>query len=217
MVWTRRQPAHAGSFQDDGGRTRGRRNVPRHQLRTAARPRSPLHAIDAADGPNARLHVLSACRHDPHRGTIQRRARQGFAEPAKDFVCTPTRCRRMKPPARGEIVTNLATRAYRRPADAGGRQRADGVLQSGREEGASTTGSRWCCRASSHRRSSSIESKKSRRPSRRVRPTVSAMSTSRRACRSSCGARVPDDELLKVAGRVDSRIRWCSSSRSAGC
>ena len=75
--------------------------------------------------------------------------------------------------------------------------------------------SAWRCRRSSRARTScSASRRRPRADARRARRTASAISSSRRACRSSCGAAGPDAELLKAAEqRHAAARRRCSTKQ----
>ena len=122
-----------GPLQDDGGTAYGGRDVPADEFRAAARSRPAFHARHAANRADAGLHVLSACRHGPHRRSVQRRTRQGLAEPPQDFRLHADGRRRRN---------GLRAQDHHQPRQArlppSGRRRrrqhADGLL-SGRQEG----------------------------------------------------------------------------------
>ncbi len=86
-----------------------------------------------------------------------------------------------------------------------------------RKTATSITRSKWCSRASWRRPNSSTASKPSRRARRPVRRIASAISTWRRASRSSCGARCPTIVCSKSRIRASSRIRRCSRAKCAAC
>ena len=82
----------------------------------------------------------------------------------------------------------------------------------------STPASSGRCSACWRARSSCSASSATRPTSRRARAYRSAISSWRRACRSSSGAAFPDDELLDARGAADScSDPACSSSRCGGC
>ena len=185
----------------DGRAAHGGRHVPADELRAGARPRSALHARHAADRSDARLHLLPACRHRSHRRSVQREAGEGLAEPPQDFRLPPTGAADEAACAR-KIITNLATNAFRRPATPADVNALMEFYKQGRKEGEFRQRHRDGAGAHSRRRrSSSTASKPSRQRRRPASRIASPISTWRRACRSSCGAPSPDDELLRIAGQ----------------
>ena len=137
----------------------------------------------------------------------------------KIFTCRPTSAAEEETCA-AEIVRKLATQAYRGAVDAGRSAGRDDVLRAGPQErrlrGRHPHGA--CRRSWRARASCSASSRAPAGGARRRRPIASATTTWPRACRSSCGAPVPDAELLKAAraGHAAHAGR-CSSSRCAGC
>ena len=105
-----------------------------------------------------------------------------------------------------DIVTRLASQAFRRPVDGARCRGADGPLPEGLR-GGRVRGrvSGWRSRASSRVRVSSSGSRNGRRRRAPARRTRWAISTSPRACRSSCGPAAPDASRcakLAASGRL---------------
>ncbi len=134
------------------------------------------------------------------------------------FVCRPTTPAEEAPCAE-RIVRQLASQAFRRPVSG---DEVKGLrAASTRRRGRTRTSRAACatrCRRSSPARSSSSASSARRAASGRGRTTGSPTSISRRGCRTSCGARCPDQEL--VCGRDEGpapRRPACSRRRSGAC
>ena len=131
--------------------------------------------------------------------------RPGAARPPSRrtiFVCRAARPAQ-EPACARTILTSLAHRAFRRPVTSADVEPLYAFYQKGRATGrvtskpASRPPSRRCwCRRNFCSASSGISGQ--RRQRRRI---ASATSSSRRVCRSSCGARIPDAELLDLAER----------------
>jgi hypothetical protein len=119
------------------------------------------------------------------------------------FSCKPASAAEETTCAR-TILSSLARRAYRGPVSAAEVNTLLAFYQEGRRAATSTAVSSKRWRASWSHRGSCIASKKSRRPSRLVRSTASATSSSLHACRSFCGA----------ASRTRNCVMW---RRRAGC
>ena len=211
----------ARPLQDDRRQAHDRRHVPRHELRAAARPRSSTSCARRCRPvrrPATRSSRTSARSASRDRSTPCRpRTRRAGARSSS----ARRRPRPKKPPARAaSSPTWPPTPTGVRPPQADV-EPADGVLQAGAaRRRTSTTGSRWCSRASWRRRSSSTASRKSRqrqgaRPARRI-----ASATIDLASRLSffLWSTAPTTSCCK---RRDARTaegsRRCSSSRSAGC
>ena len=135
------------------------------------------------------------------------------------FSCPPPVAGDEVPCAR-EILTRLATHAYRRPVDPGGPE--VGTLlrfyEQGRRDGDFETGiERTRSRACSSIRSSSIGSRPSPKAWRRARATASATSSSRRACRSFFGAAFPTTSCSPPRPPAGCTSRPRSSGRCGAC
>ena len=149
----------------------------------------------------------------------RRRARD--AEPRRSLYVPASRGRReTRRACARQILSTLARRAFRRPVDRGGRRRvARRSIEAGRAEGGFEAGIERGDRAPArepvvpvpHRAGSGQRRRRRRLPR-------SATSTSPRACRSSCGAAFPDEELLdagaSAAGCSDPAVL---ERRSRGC
>jgi len=170
---------------------------PRSRRRTSRRCstlESTLHARHGADRTDAGFHVLPACRNVAHRRPFNRCAGERVAISRPDFSRVIRRPLTRKRHARAELPQPLqrAPSGVRLPLRRPG---ADAVLpgRAGRQ-GTSITASRWCWRGSSPTRASSTgrnepPTAKANQPYRHQRSR-----SSRRGCRSSSGAAVPDDD-----------------------
>ncbi len=167
------------------------------------------------------------------------RARR-HAEPPRDLH-VPSRVRRLGEQACAtQILSTLSRRAYRQPVDRRPNWRAR-CSSSTRAAGAKGSFETGVQRGAAARRSRARSSCSAPSASPRVRaghgPSGSATSSWRRACRSSCGAAIPDDAAARGrrarhgsrqpavleragaphAGRSAARTRSSATSPASGC
>ena len=142
-------------------------------------------------GRHSRVPVLSGRRPDPHRGTVRRDGRAGFAEPPQDFRSAVRRARGTRKRARARSSRRSPGGRFAVLCGLPGSRHADGVLPGGAERGGGTFDAGIEARAAAHSRRPGIHlSRRARvgQPGRRANPIASATSSWRRVCRSSCGA-----------------------------
>ena len=155
----------------------------------------------------------------PAAGAVQREGHRSDAEPRADLQLPPRRCTADAQDACAkQIITSLATRAYRRPVSAEDVNELLAVLP-GRREGRRLRGRH----PQRHHRSAGepvLSVSRRARPrgaAPRRRPTRSAISSSPRTCRSSSGTRSPTTSCCSSASTASSASPPCSTGRCGAC
>ena len=120
----------------------------------------------------------------------------------KIFTCRPSATVAAEAACAQQILTTLARRAYRRPPTAPEITTLMTFFDEGRKGATFEDGIEFALRCILA--SPQFLVRAEREPAARRapgRPTASPISSSRRGCRSSCGAAFPDDELITVAAQ----------------
>ena len=179
---------------------RNARRVGRAAAAARARSRPAGHERPAADRSRQRDGPVQPDRPGRHAEPPPHLHRAGPPSAADEAACAR------------KILSTLARRAYRRPVTDADMAPMMAHLRGGPEEGQrSTPASSRACGWSSPTRSSCSAPRRRRR---QARPR-SATSSWRRGCRSSSGARIPDDELLTLAAQ--GRLQPAGGARTRRC